>query len=216
VTSGGVVAIIPIRSLTGGKTRLAACVSPEARARLVRRMLLSVVAAARASDALAAIAVVSPDPATLELAASIGAEPVEQEATAHGLNGAIETGRRWAETRGAGAMLVLFGDLPLLTGDDVRNLVRRDAPLVLAPDRHGSGTNALLLRLGDSTEGRQFHFYFGPNSYAHHVDESHRLGLEVTTSIAPGTALDLDTSEDLRLVGWASHVAPVGPEADVA
>jgi 2-phospho-L-lactate guanylyltransferase (CobY/MobA/RfbA family) len=42
---------------------------------------------------------------------------------------------------------------------------------------------------------------FGPGSYQRHVDEAHRLGLEVATSITPGTAIDLDTPDDLRLLG---------------
>ncbi|MGH2560059.1 MAG: 2-phospho-L-lactate guanylyltransferase [Thermomicrobiales bacterium] len=202
MTSGGIVGIVPIRSLTGGKTRLAEAVSPRMREEFVRRMLLGVLAAIHESRALSAVAVVSPDRDALTLAAGAGAVPVEQDSARPGLNAAIDIGRRWAEERGAGAMLVLFGDLPLLTGDDVRNLVRRDAPLVLAPDRHGAGTNALLLRLGDSAEGHRFRFHYGYESYANHVDEAHRLGLEVTTSIAPGTTLDLDTPDDLRLLGW--------------
>jgi 2-phospho-L-lactate guanylyltransferase len=83
----------------------------------------------------------------------------------------------------------------------VRNLLRRDAPVVLAPDRHGTGTNALMLRLGNGPDdGRDFAFHFGPGSYALHVDEAHRLGLDVATSLTAGTALDLDTPDDLRRV----------------
>jgi 2-phospho-L-lactate guanylyltransferase len=165
-----------------------------------------VIAAARESTAIEAVAVVSPDPAALELAANLGPDvyPVTQSAAEPGLNAAIEIGRRWAAARGASGILVLFGDLPLLTGADVRNLVRRDAPVVLAPDRHGSGTNALLLRLGRSPDGRPFTFHFGAGSYAAHVAEAHRLGLEAATSISSGTALDLDTPDDLQVLGWAA------------
>ncbi|MGH2530804.1 MAG: 2-phospho-L-lactate guanylyltransferase [Thermomicrobiales bacterium] len=218
MTSGGIVAVVPIRSVTGGKTRLAAAVAPRMREELVRRMLLGVLTAIHESHAISAVAVVSPDREALALAASAGAVPVAQAASTPGLNAAIDVGRQWAKERGAGAMLVLFGDLPLLTGDDVRNLVRRDAPVVLAPDRHGSGTNALLLRLGDAEEGRHFRFHYGHESYAHHIDEAHRLGLEVTTSIAPGTTLDLDTPDDLRLLGWvtAGDVPIATSEVEVA
>jgi 2-phospho-L-lactate/phosphoenolpyruvate guanylyltransferase len=201
--NGGVVAVVPIRSLTGGKTRLAGILPPEARAALTRRMLRGVVDAALASGTVASVVVVSPDPAALALAASLNPAvvPLAQDAGAPGLNPAIAAGVRFAAERGAAAVLVLFGDLPLLTGDDVRNLLRRDAPIVLAPDRHGTGTNALLLRLDASAEdGRMFAFQFGLDSYARHVDEAHRLGLDVATSVSAGTALDLDTPEDLRRV----------------
>jgi len=201
--SGGIVAVVPIRSLTGGKTRLATVLSPDARAALTRRMLRSVVAAALASGSVTSVAVVSPDPAALVLAASLDPAviPIPQSAEAPGLNPAIAQGVGVAAQRGASAVLILFGDLPLLTGDDVRNLLRRDAPVVLAPDRHGTGTNALMLRLGTGPDsGRDFAFHFGRDSYAKHVDEAHRLGLDVATSLSVGTALDLDTPDDLQRV----------------
>jgi 2-phospho-L-lactate guanylyltransferase len=201
--NGGLVAVVPIRSLTGGKTRLAGVLSPEARAALTRRMFRGVVAAALASGSVKVVAVVSPDPAALDLAATLDPAviPVPQSPETPGLNAAIAEGVGFAARHGAAAALILFGDLPLLTGDDVRNLVRRDSPVVLAPDRHGTGTNALMLRLGTGPDdGRDFAFHFGPDSYAKHVDEAHRLGLDVATSLSAGTALDLDTPDDLRRV----------------
>lgn len=198
--NGGTVVLVPIRSLTGGKTRLASALTPDARATLTRRMLARVVDAAIESGTVETVLVISPDPAALDLAAALDPRvvAVPQDPDVSGLNGAIEQGRIWATTHRAGSYLVLFGDLPLLDADDVKNLVRRDAPVVIAPDRHGAGTNALLLRLG-AVDPHQapFRFGFGVGSYANHVDEAHRLGLEVAVSLTPGTAFDLDTPEDL-------------------
>jgi 2-phospho-L-lactate/phosphoenolpyruvate guanylyltransferase len=200
--TGGLVAIVPIRSLRDGKTRLDGALLPTVRAALIRRMLLGVIAAIKESLAVEAVGVVSPDPEALALAATFGPEvvPVEQSVDAPGLNPALERGRIWATDRHATGMLVLFGDLPLLTAADVQHIVRRDAPVVISPDRHGTGTNAILLRSDDSATS-DFQFLFGPGSYPRHVDEAHRLGLEVATSITPGTAIDLDTPDDLRLLG---------------
>lgn len=211
--SGGTVALVPIRSLTGGKTRLAGALTPDARATLTRRMLARVVGAALESKTIETVLVISPDPLALELARSLHPRvvPIAQGGDAPGLNGAIEQGRRWAMANRAGAYLVLFGDLPLLEADDVENLVRRDAPVVIAPDRHGAGTNALLLRLGlDDPDEAPFRFGFGMGSYAHHVDEAHRLGLEVAVSLTPGTAFDLDTPEDL-LTMLGERAGPLDP-----
>jgi 2-phospho-L-lactate guanylyltransferase len=212
VKGGGIVALVPVRSLADGKTRLSAALSPEARSALTRRMLKGVVRAALDSGAVGPVAVVSPDPAALAMAAVEGTAvvPLLQDPARFGLNGALAQGREWALSRRAAAVLILFGDLPLITPDDVRNLVRRDAPVVLAPDRHGTGTNAMLLRLGGA-EGQRgprarrggtkgFRFGFGPGSYARHVDEAHRLGLDVATALTTGTAFDLDTPDDLRLL----------------
>ncbi len=201
--SGGTVVLVPIRSLTGGKTRLAGALTPESRAALTRSMLTRVVEAAVASGVVETVLVISPDPAVLHLAAGLSDRVVvvEQDPRALGLNGAIEQGRSWATARRAGAFLVLFGDLPLIEADDVKNMVRRDAPVVIAPDRHGAGTNALLLRFGTFERDQEpFQFGFGIGSYAHHVDEAHRLGLDVAVSLTPGTALDLDTPDDLAAI----------------
>lgn len=200
--SGGIVGVVPVRSLTGGKTRLAGTLSPEMRAALTRRMLGGVLDALVEVDVCEAVAVVSPDPEVLALAsARQGAiVPVRQDAAMPGLLPALEAGRSWALARGAGALLVLFGDLPLLTGEDVRNLVRLAAPVVIAPDRHGVGTNGLLLRqgIGGRTPAERFGFRFGIDSYARHVAEADRLGLEVVPSLVTGTAFDLDTADDWR------------------
>jgi 2-phospho-L-lactate guanylyltransferase len=198
--TGGLVAVVPIRSLREGKSRLDGALLPPARRALIRRMLVGVTAALTESGAVEQVGVVSPDPETLELAATLGdiVEPVAQLAEAPGLNPALEAGRNWAVEQQAGGLLVLFGDLPLLTAGDVQHIVRRDAPVVISPDRHGAGTNALLLRNGAAHE---FRFLFGSGSYERHVEEAHRLGLEVATSVTPGTAIDLDTPEDLRLLG---------------
>lgn len=198
--TGEVVALVPVRGLRGGKTRLAGNLSAEARAALTARMLAGVVGAALDSGVVAAVGVVSPEEAALALAGTIDPAVValRQDAARPGLNAALDRGRAWARERGATALLVLFGDLPLLAGGDVRRMVGSTAAVVLARDRHGTGTNGMLLRLDGA--GREFRFRFGTDSYARHVAEARRLGLALAVADAPGTAVDLDTSEDLRLV----------------
>ena len=196
--SGGIVALVPVRSLSSGKSRLAGVLTPAARESLVRRMVTGVIEAAFCSEAVTGVVVVSPDAGVLHLAHSIPrVTPVYQPADRPGLLPALDQGRAQAETMGASGLLVLFGDLPLIDGDDIRHLVRRAMPVVIAPDRHGTGTNALLLRLGAIPAGERFEFQFGEGSYARHVAEAHRLGLDVATSISAGTAFDLDTPTDL-------------------
>lgn len=211
MTTGGVVAVVPVRSFRNGKTRLAGAFSADARAGLARRMLARVVAAATSSGMVATTVVVSPDAAVLDAVADLGnavgaaVVALAQEDAAAGLNAALDQGRGWAAGHGAAALLILFGDLPLLTAADVHALVRANAPLVLAPDRHGTGTNALRLSL-DTPPGGGFRFQFGPDSYARHLTEARRLGLPTITLTAPGTALDLDTPEDVEVMGdglWA-------------
>ncbi|MGI8476080.1 MAG: 2-phospho-L-lactate guanylyltransferase [Thermomicrobiales bacterium] len=219
--NGAIAAIVPIRSLAGGKTRLAGVLTPSQRETLTRSMVQRVIAAALSSDAIASVIVVSEDPAALALARAVDPRVIglAQDGSGHpGLLGALDQARAYADVRAVSGLLVLFGDLPLLDGDDVRHLVRRDAPVVVAPDRHGAGTNALLLRHTAADPGpNAFRFQFGEGSYARHVAEAHRLGFDVATSISAGTSFDLDTPDDLDLLREEPRVAAaMGPHAVAA
>jgi 2-phospho-L-lactate guanylyltransferase len=196
--SGSLAIIIPVRSLSGGKTRLGPETGPELRAAMTAKMLRSVLAAATGSGVANAVLLVSPDPDALAVAGEFGSEvtPVEQPAERRGLNPAIDLGREVALTRSVDRMLMLFADLPLLRPEDVRTIAAETAPVVVATDRAGMGTNGLLLDL--SGPARAFVFHFGEGSAELHRREAERLGLEVAELRTPGTTFDLDTPADLR------------------
>jgi len=194
-----IVAVVPVRSLRHGKTRLSPVLGAEARQVLLRGIARRVVTAAIESGLIETVLVVSPNEETLAWAAGIGpaVEAVSQPEHRLGLNGAIDAGRAWALDRGASTLLSLFADLPLIVADDIRGLVARTEPIVLGADRRREGTNALLLRLAG--RGSEFRFAFGEGSLAKHLDEARRLGLNATMHDAPGIAFDLDTPDD-----WAT------------
>jgi len=191
-----IVAVVPIRSLRHGKTRLAPVLGNEARGALLRGIADRVVAAAVESGLIETVLVVSPDAETLAWAAGLGPAVVTVPQLEHrlGLNGAIDAGRAWAVDRGASTVISLFADLPLIVADDIRGLMVRTEPVVLGPDRRGEGTNALLLRLVG--RGSEFTFAFGEGSLAKHLEEARRLGLNAAVHDAPGIAFDLDTPDD--------------------
>jgi 2-phospho-L-lactate guanylyltransferase len=191
-----IVAVVPVRSLRHGKTRLSPVLDNEVRQALLRGTANRVVAAAVESGLIETVLVVSPDGETLSWAAGMGpaVEAVPQAEHRLGLNGAIDAGRAWALERGASTLLSLFADLPLIVADDIRGLVARSEPVVLGADRRGEGTNALLLRLAG--RGPEFRFAFGEGSLAKHLEEARRLGLYAAVHDAPGIAFDLDTPDD--------------------
>lgn len=205
----GVVAVIPIRSFTGGKTRLAGHLDDSVRAEIVRSMFEHVVATVKESGAIDRIIVVSPERDVLDHAAELDPAivPLLQPASEPGLNAAVALGRNEAIARGAATLLILFGDLPALTPEEVRSLVRRDAPVVVATDWHGSGTNGLMLRLG-SGAASEFGFAYGPDSRRRHIEEAERLGLEAVTAVAAGAAIDLDTIDDVERLLAAGRSLP--------
>lgn len=192
------VAIVPIRSFSTGKTRLAGVLSIDERRELIRSMLMQVARAALDSDQLARVIVISTDPAALDFAAGLDprVQPLLQTGEP-GLLPALDQARAAAIAGGADSALVLFGDLPLIEPADVRLLMQSGAPIAIAPDQHGTGTNALLLR---ESSLRDFNFRFGLDSFRLHVDEAYRLGVVPAISRTPGTLFDLDTADD-----WRAH-----------
>jgi 2-phospho-L-lactate/phosphoenolpyruvate guanylyltransferase len=184
-------AIIPIKSLHNAKTRLASVLSPAERAELARDMLLHVVDILSRSGAVEGIAVISQEPSELDLPASVTILPQ----TLPGLNNLLEQGREWAVSNGAHALLTIFADLPLLTTEDISRIVglgMQPGTVVLAPDRHNCGTNALL-----SHPPALARFAFGPSSLDAHVALARSAGATVHLLNAPGLALDIDTLDDL-------------------
>jgi 2-phospho-L-lactate guanylyltransferase len=127
-----------------------------------------------------------------------------------GLNGALEEARAAAVAAGAGAVLVLPADLPSIDAASVESVVGAAAALpdggkvVLVPDRHGRGTNALLLEPATIIP-----FAFGGDSRAAH--EALARSADATYVELDGPlALDLDTPDDLLLVEAADPATVLG------
>lgn len=187
-----VFAVVPVKELRGAKSRLGAVLDPVGRAGLTLHMLRRVVPALRGAG-VRRVLVVSPDPAVLEEARLLGVTGLRQEG--FGLNAALEEGRRRALEEGAGALLALPADLPLIEPADVAALleVAGEGPCaVISPDDARSGTNALLLRPPGALP-----FSFGPGSFGVHLQAALRRGVRVRVCERPNVAFDLDSPEDL-------------------
>ncbi len=189
-------AIVPLNSRSQTKTRLAGVLDSTDRAALSRWLAQRVLDTLHNAH-IAPIGVVSPDDEVLRWAWQHGAQPVRQEGS--GLNDALEIGRAWALRRHADALMVVLGDLPLLTADEALALVSHaaDTPeipsVTMAPDRAGQGTNILLLRPPDTLG-----FAFGEDSLARHTALARAAGIEPHLMRLPGAAFDVDTPDDLR------------------
>jgi 2-phospho-L-lactate guanylyltransferase len=184
-------AVIPIKHLANAKTRLASVLSPGERAELAREMLLHVIDALSRSGAIERIAVISQQPAELDLPPSVTILPQ----TVPGLNNLLEQGREWATANSADAFLTIFADLPLVAPEDISRMVRlgeQASTVVLAPDRHNTGTNALL-----SHPPTLAQFAFGPSSLDAHIALARSAGATVELFSVPGLSLDVDTLDDL-------------------
>ncbi|MCA9969541.1 MAG: 2-phospho-L-lactate guanylyltransferase [Anaerolineales bacterium] len=192
-SAGPLWAVIPVKPLHSSKSRLAHLLSPTARADLIHRFLQHTLALLTALPDVAGVLVVSRDPAVLALAAAHGAVACPEPAP-HGLNTAVSHAVQSATRAGAARVLVLPADLPFVQPDDLTRLLAAAAAppaVVICPDRHEQGTNALLL-----APPAGFRFQYGPGSFRQHLAEAARLSAATAVVHIPGLQFDLDTEAD--------------------
>lgn len=188
----GYYALVPVKTLALAKSRLAAHLSPGQRETLVLDMLHHVLCVLRASEVLEQIVVVSPDERVLERTDNWGAQAWHEEVYGH--NPALHAAATRIRTEGATGLLTISADLPLLRVQDIRAMLSRAAshPIVIAPSREGTGTNALLVR-----PPLALPYLFGVNSFHRHVQAAGQRQLSVSIYYSTGLAWDIDTIDDI-------------------
>jgi 2-phospho-L-lactate guanylyltransferase len=190
--------VIPIKGLEGAKSRLGDRLLSAERSALVLQVLDHVLTVVRASDVAERCVVVSSDPVVRARVDDSRAIAMDEAVPGAGQNAALEHARAAMRRWNPSALLVLSGDLPLLAPRDVLEMGRLGAEqgtVVLGPDRHGIGTNALLLHPPELIP-----FRFGPDSYHEHTREALARGLRIEVYRGRGIAFDLDLPEDLDLI----------------
>lgn len=185
--------IIPVKGPDEGKMRLASVLDAPARTALVKAMLERVVGAARDARMADTVCLVGSSRHGLPESLMLLPDPGQ------GLNPALASAFATAHDAGASQVLVLFADLPQVTALDIELMLAVPAgQIAIAPDRHGTGTNALCLPL---PAARDFAFAFGPDSFAAHNREAARLGLGIEEVHSRGLAHDIDEPDDLPDAG---------------
>ncbi len=194
------VAILPVKSFSHAKQRLDGGVAPGSRRALAEAMVADVLVALRRTHGVEETLVVSSDRDAQRIAVGHGATVLEDDLD-RGHNPAATNGIRWALEQGADRALLVPGDCPLLDPDELELLLAQpvDPPSALiVPDRHGTGTNALVLTPPGSLEPS-----FGPGSCARHLANARLIGTAAEVVHVPTLALDVDTPEDLDAVAEA-------------
>jgi len=137
--------------------------------------------------------VVSGEPAAAPIAADAGAELVD-DPDDRGHPEAALLGIAAAAEGGAGCVVLLPGDCPLLDPRDLDRLLTAvpNPYVAVVPDRHGTGTNALLLRPPDAIRPA-----FGEGSCQRHLQAARSAGLPHGLEHLDSLALDLDTPADI-------------------
>lgn len=186
-------AVLPVKRFAEAKRRLSTGIDDERREAVVAAMLDDVLEAIGESRAIERTIVVSDEPAAAAAAAAVGAEVVPDPGEgAH--SGAALAGIAAAERGGSRCAVLVPGDCPLLEPRELDRLLTGlpDPYVAVVPDRHGSGTNALVLVPPSAIEPA-----FGEGSRARHVAAARAAGIPYGIEEPASLALDIDTPADV-------------------
>ncbi|HYF25679.1 MAG TPA: 2-phospho-L-lactate guanylyltransferase [Baekduia sp.] len=194
----GTVAVLPVKHFGEAKQRLVPDGMTEGTRRaLAEAMVTDVLIALRRAQSVETVLVVTGEPVAEALAGGYDASVVVDPDDA-GHSAAAERGIASAVMLGAERVVLLPGDCPALVPAELDALVARAKALpspsvVIVPDRHGTGTNALVLTPPDVMRPA-----FGEGSCERHQRLAADAGATVEVADVPSLLLDVDTMDDLE------------------
>ncbi len=196
-----IVALIPVKSLTHVKTRLANTLPLAERANFVHDTARRIVAELQGIADLTPI-LLTPDAEVERWAKTWGIASLREQQT--GLNQALDLARH--SLAQFEALLIVPSDLAWFGREDALAILAlaQSAPtcVVIAPDRHGQGTNALLIKPPTAL----LSLHYGEGSALAHANAARKAGLPVYWYRSGATALDVDQPDDLILFNAAPFV----------
>jgi 2-phospho-L-lactate guanylyltransferase len=187
-------AILPVKRFDQAKQRLRLGLPPSDRRALVEAMFSDALVALGRVRELERIVVVSGDRVAQRIAGGYGASVIEDDERGH--NSAVMLGVQAAQEDGIERVLLVPGDCPMLSPSDINALLAHPAgerSMLVVPDRHGTGTNALLLTPPDVLAPS-----FGPDSRRRHLADAGAAGVAAEVVELDSLALDIDTADDLE------------------
>ena len=194
------VALIPVKQLDQAKSRLRHELSSEARAQLMHDTLRRTVHALQTSKLCERISIVTLDEQVMGWAREWGVSIISEHR--EGLNEALSEAR--GECDKADSVLVVHGDVAWLAAEDVQamvDLASAERAVVIAPDRHDTGTNALLLKPPCAID-----FAYGESSAQRHARLAREVGIEPIWYRSASISLDVDVAADLKLYESAPYL----------
>ena len=195
------IAVLPVKSFVAAKQRLSGVLAGGSRKALAQAMFLDVLAALRRTPGVDAVAVVTADSHAEWAAHGEGVE-VLLDRRESGQSDAVAIGIRRGLELGFERALVVPGDTPLIEPREVAAMLDRaeeqESDVVIVPDRHGAGTNALVLAPPAAMAPS-----FGPGSLERHRSAAIAAGLSHRVEAVPSLLLDVDTPSDLAQLAEA-------------
>jgi FO synthase len=190
-------AILPLKDLADAKSRLADLLQPAERRSLMQAMVEDVLEQLIEHPQITGVTLVSDDPDARQLSASFGVEFIDERTLPRrGLNPVLEAAVDIECSEGAERLLILHGDLPLISSQDLDEVIHRQLTsdvIVIGCDEAGVGTNLLAF----SRQCRP-QFRFGAGSCVAHGEAASELSVGYQLLRRPGIGLDVDEPDDLR------------------
>ena len=194
---GRVRAIVPMKPITEGKSRLAPVLHSDQRALLSLTMLIRVLRVVAATPGIQDVVVYGGDYAVRRACEGTGAGWLPDPGL--GLNGCLSAAFADAMDDGSTHGMFLPADLPLITTKALSMLIEagQDKQVVIAPDLANDGTNALLVDLTTT-----FPTLLGEASFDRHIQQARQLGIDYVDhrpeSFGLELGLDIDTAPDME------------------
>lgn len=192
-------AVLPVKRFSRAMTRLSDRIDPPARAALLKAMLGDVLVALERTEAIERIVVVTGEGRAEKVAmeaAKRGRTPIEvlRDPADRGHSDAAVLGIVRAKALGAECVALLPGDCPFLDPTELDSALAQMTAgrVTVIPDRHGTGTNGLLMAPCDAIGPA-----FGNDSCERHLDRAGRAGWDAVVEAVASLGLDLDTPDDL-------------------
>lgn len=188
--------LVPVKSFTAAKLRLAPALSPDERRLLAQQLAEGVLAAA---GDLAPF-VVCEDNDVARWARALGAGVLCNPGV--GLSRAVNAGVAELAHHGYASAVVAHADLARPEGV---HTIALDGAVVLVPDLRDDGTNVACVPTAAG-----FRFSYGAGSFDRHRSEARRLGLPCVIVHDRRLAADVDLPEDLGFLDRSWTGTPVG------
>jgi 2-phospho-L-lactate/phosphoenolpyruvate guanylyltransferase len=188
-------AIVPVKGLTVANGRLNGTLSSDERNQLAEALFLDLIVKLPRSRYIDDVLVVTADDSIARQVRWFGHKVLIQKQD-EGHSEAAAAGARAAMAEGAGRVAMLPVDCPMLDVQELdAHIGRSPRTALIVPDRHGTGTNGLVLAPPDV-----FLPAFGPDSCARHVSRARAAGISFALERVESMDVDLDTAEDYLLL----------------
>ena len=187
-------AILPVKRFASAKARLGDDLSAGTRRALAESMVTDVLMALRRTKAIDEVLIVTSEPTAEAIGHGYGASVIADDVE-EGQSAAAMIGIEHALERGAGRVLLVPGDCPAVDPAQLGELLAGPVlgrSVTIVPDRHGSGTNALVLMPPDVIEPA-----FGEDSRARHEQAAAAAGVPCQVESVQTLLIDVDTGDDL-------------------